>query len=102
MMNKYHAILAESVAKMGKAVKTYTAEQSEVIDNFCLSASGHGKYRLFVNGELVATMFSSRHSRQCFYPLQIPLNTGDLLSVEFRNLELSVMDMYGSFRRNPQ
>lgn len=88
------AVLAGEVAE-----RAYTADAPTTLKSISLSASGRGRFELWRNSELVATLFSTTGNLNPSYPFDINLETGDKFLIKLANIDNMAQDMYASYLR---
>lgn len=64
------------------------------IKSISFTSSGQGKYFVYRNEELVATLFSSALNKNVFYNLPIKIGKKDIVGLKCQNMDLSPKDMY--------
>jgi hypothetical protein len=104
-MNKKSILKNKYVSKMACKIEPNTSRFLEIpipsgfnyIKSIHLSSSGTGKYFIFKNEELIATLFDSIRNRNVEYKIPISLLPKDMIVLRFQNNETyHPMDMYST------
>lgn len=99
-MNKYESHIFYLVEVGTSQRIEIKAVEPMLLENIIFSASGDGKFYIFVNKQRAATLFSGRYNRNAHYLHEITLHPEDTVIFEAENKDLSAQDMYVSYRKS--
>jgi hypothetical protein len=96
-MNKMHHILIECVAAQAEILKILDTNEIDAVLSVHVSASGPGKYIIFRNYEVVATLFTNYKNLQAEYDIPFPIRyKADDIGIKFISMERLAMNMYAT------